>query len=60
MVWQVLDELAHGMSPEDIVKAWGELVPLDAISETVQLARRSLLDKDGRLRSAKQALRASA
>ena len=22
MVWQILDELAHGMSPAEIVKAW--------------------------------------
>ncbi len=23
MVWQILDELAHGMAPDEIVKAWG-------------------------------------
>src|ERR1700677_650960 len=50
MVWQILDELAHGMTPEDIVKAWGGKVPFTAIAESVQLARVSLLDSGGRLR----------
>ncbi|HMJ65131.1 MAG TPA: DUF433 domain-containing protein [Candidatus Binatia bacterium] len=50
MVWQILDELAEGMSPQEIVKAWGGRVSLEAIAETVALARRSLLDKHGRLR----------
>jgi uncharacterized protein (DUF433 family) len=50
MVWQVLDELAHGMTPDEIVKAWGGRVSRAAIAESVQLARRSLLDKHGRLR----------
>ena len=50
MVWQVLDELAHGMTPEAIVKAWDGKVPREAIAESVQLARVSFLDSDGRLR----------
>jgi uncharacterized protein (DUF433 family) len=50
MVWQILDELAHGMSPEEIVKAWGGKVTRAAIAESVSLAKRSLLDKAGRLR----------
>jgi uncharacterized protein (DUF433 family) len=50
MVWQILDELAHGMTPEEIVKAWGGKVPRAAIGESVQLARVSLLDSVGRLR----------
>ena len=50
MVWQILDELAHGMSPAEIVKAWGGKIPRAAIAESVSLARRSLLDKHGRLR----------
>jgi uncharacterized protein (DUF433 family) len=50
MVWQILDELAHGMTPEDIVKAWDGRVPRKAIAESVQLARVSLLDRGGRLR----------
>jgi len=50
MVWQILDELAHGMSPAEIVKAWGGKITRAAIAESVTLARRSLLDKKGRLR----------
>jgi uncharacterized protein (DUF433 family) len=37
MVRQILDELAHGMTPEDIVKAWNDKVPREAIAECVQL-----------------------
>ena len=50
MVWQILDELAHGMLPKEIVKAWGGKITRAAIGESVSLGRRSLLDKDGRLR----------
>jgi uncharacterized protein (DUF433 family) len=50
MVWQILDELAHGMAPEQIVKAWGGKVTRAAIAESVDLARRSLLDERGCLR----------
>jgi uncharacterized protein (DUF433 family) len=50
MVWQILDELAHGMSPAEIVKAWGGKISRAAIAESVSVARRSLLDKKGRLR----------
>jgi uncharacterized protein (DUF433 family) len=50
MVWQILDELAHGMSPAQIVKAWGGRVSRAAIAETVNLARRALLNDRGRLR----------
>ena len=50
MVWQVLDELAHGMVPEDIVKAWGGRVSHEAVVESLALARESLLDEHGRLR----------
>jgi hypothetical protein len=49
MVWQVLDELAHGMSPAEIVKAWGGKITPRAIAESVHLVRHSLLDH-GRLR----------
>jgi uncharacterized protein (DUF433 family) len=45
MVWQILDELAHGMAPAQIVKAWGGKVTRPAIAECVSLARRSLLDR---------------
>src|SRR5438105_7540627 len=50
MVWQILDELAHGMSPAEIVKAWDGKITRRAIAESVSLARRSLLDRHGRLR----------
>ena len=50
VVWQILDELAHGMSPAEIVRAWGGKITRPAIAESVSLARRSLLDRDGRLR----------
>jgi uncharacterized protein (DUF433 family) len=42
MIWQVLDELAHGMSPEEIVKAWGGRVPLAAVFECVAGGTRSV------------------
>ena len=50
MVWQILDELAHGMSPAQIVKAWGGKISRQAIAECVGLARRLLLTDEGRLR----------
>jgi uncharacterized protein (DUF433 family) len=56
MVWQILDELAHGMTPDEIVKAWGGGVPRAAIAESVQLARHSLLKDSGELRRPKEAL----
>ena len=43
MVWQILDELAHGMTPDEIVEAWGGRVTRASIAESVQVARRSLL-----------------
>jgi uncharacterized protein (DUF433 family) len=59
IVWQILDELAHGMTPEEIVKAWGGRVSRVGIAECVQLARRSLLDADGRLRRLEDLRRAA-
>ena len=59
MVWQVLDELAHGMTPDKIVAAWGGKVSRDAIAESVQLARESLLDERGRLRHPEASLTAA-
>jgi uncharacterized protein (DUF433 family) len=56
MVWQILDELAHGMTPDEIVKAWGRRVSRAAIAESVQLARHSLLKDSGELRRPKEAL----
>jgi len=59
MVWQVLDELAHGMTPSQIVKAWGGRVQREAIAESVRLARHSLLKDSGELRHPKEALAAA-
>ncbi len=39
MVWQILDELAHGMSPAQIVKAWGRRITKPAVLEAIALAR---------------------
>ena len=50
MVWQILDELAHGMSPAQIVKVWGGKVSRPAVAECVGLAKRLLLTEEGRLR----------
>jgi len=41
MVWQILDELAHGMTPAEIVKAWGGRLPRAAISELTDGRRTS-------------------
>ena len=49
MIWQVLEELGRGMSPDEIIGAWGGKISREAIAESVQLARRSLLDKSGQL-----------
>lgn len=59
MVWQILDELAHGLSPEEIVQAWGGRVSREAVAECVSLARRSLLGADGRLRHPDELLSAA-
>ena len=50
MVWQVLDDVAEGHSWEFICRVrWGGRLPLAAVAEAVKLARRALLDKQGRL-----------
>lgn len=59
MVWQILDELAHGMTPDEIVKAWGGRISRVGIAECVQIARRSLLDVHGRLRRLEDLRRAA-
>jgi uncharacterized protein (DUF433 family) len=56
MVWQILDELAHGMTTEAIVKAWGGRVSRAAVAESVQLARLSLLKESGEPRHPEEAL----
>ena len=54
MVWQVLDELAHGMTPDEIVAAWAGQVSREAIADSVRVARSSLLDERGQLRHAEE------
>jgi uncharacterized protein (DUF433 family) len=50
MVWQVLDDVAEGHSWEFICRVrWGGRLPLAAVADAVKLARRALLDKQGRL-----------
>lgn len=39
MVWEILDELEHGMTHDEIVKAWGGRVSKAAVLETIALAR---------------------
>jgi uncharacterized protein (DUF433 family) len=56
MVWQVLDELAHGMTPDEIVAAWDGRVPCDAVAESVRLARLALLNDQGALRHPEELL----
>lgn len=44
MVWQILDEVAHGLTPAQISKRWGGSVTPEAIAEAVTLAKRSFVD----------------
>jgi len=44
------------MTPARIVKAWGGRVTLEAIAESVQLARVSLLNEKGQLRHPEEVL----
>jgi uncharacterized protein (DUF433 family) len=47
MIWQVLEELGRGMSPDEIIGAWGGKISREAIAESVQWARRSSLVDEG-------------
>ncbi len=50
MVWQVLDDVAEGRSWDFICNTrWGGRIPLAAVAEAVQLAKKALLDSEGRL-----------
>lgn len=44
MVWQILDQIARGLTPEQICDRWGGSVAKQAIAEAVTLARRSFED----------------
>jgi uncharacterized protein (DUF433 family) len=56
MVWQILEELTHGMTPDQIVQAWGGRVPRPAIAESVRLARHSRLNGSRQSRRPKETL----
>ena len=49
MVWQVLAMLERGESWDYIRQAWPGYISDEAITETIRLARSSLLDEHGRL-----------
>jgi len=49
MVWQVLSMLERGESWDYIRQAWPGRITDEAISETIRLAKSSLLDRHGRL-----------
>lgn len=59
MVWQILEELERGMLVDAIVQAWGGKVSRAAVAESMQLARLSLLDENGRLRHPEPTLAAA-
>ena len=44
MVWQILDEIAHGLTPKQISARWGGSVTKEAVAEAVMLAKRSFED----------------
>ena len=44
MVWQILDQVARGLTPQQISDRWGGDVTTDAIAEAVMLAKRSFED----------------
>ncbi len=44
MVWQILEELARGLTPDQICERWGGKVTKEGISEAVTLAKRSFED----------------
>ncbi len=44
MVWQVLDQVAHGMAWETIVDEWRGKVSKEAIAEAVSLAKQAFVD----------------
>ena len=51
MVWQILEDLGHGESVDELVKAWGGRVSREAILETIRLSGNALLNRHGKLRS---------
>ena len=44
MVWQVLDQVAHGMAWETIVDEWRGSIKKEAIAEAVRLANQAFVE----------------
>lgn len=44
MVWQVLDQVANGMTREKIVAEWGGKISKAAVAEAVGLANRAFIE----------------
>lgn len=44
MVWQVLDQIAHGMAWETIVDEWSGKVTKEAIAEAMSLAKQAFVE----------------
>ncbi len=44
MVWQILEDVARGLTPDQICARWGKSVTNEAIAEAVTLAKRSFED----------------
>src|SRR5258707_10193282 len=45
MVWQVLKQVARGMSWDDIVAEWNESVSKEAIAEALEIAHQTFRDQ---------------
>jgi uncharacterized protein (DUF433 family) len=44
MVWQILEDVARGLTPDQICSRWGKSITTQAIAEAVTLAKRSFED----------------
>jgi len=44
MVWQILDQLANGMSWDTIVEEWRGSITKEAIAEVVRLANKAFIE----------------
>jgi uncharacterized protein (DUF433 family) len=44
MVWQILEQIGRGLTPDQICDRWGGSVAKEAIVEAVMLAKRSFED----------------
>lgn len=44
MVWQILEQIGRGLTPDQICDRWGGSVTKEAVVEAVMLAKRSFED----------------